>query len=93
MLNEHDIEDYKQENEEYQPVGEKKDLYKLSRKSFFTIDDFPWVIFFHHVDGAYSYCTIANGPNQGEAVHLAAWAPVQEVIKVIKVQEDKSNSG
>jgi hypothetical protein len=31
---------------------------------------------FHHLDGAYSYCTDENG----SAINLAAWTPV-EIIK------------
>ena len=36
-------------------------------------------IFFRHVDGMYSLCTLTDSeiPNYAEAVHLVAWAEVE----------------
>lgn len=65
MLNEHDLSDYEQ-----LPIRE---LYKARPRSYVMVP--AWdneVIFFDHIDGAYSYCL--NLTN--EVVHLAAWAEV-----------------
>jgi hypothetical protein len=50
-------------------------LYNVPRKTYihFKEDDIDEVLFFDHVDGAYSLCyTPTNQP-----VHLAAWVEVE----------------
>ena len=77
MLSEIDIQDWTQ-----LPV---QPLYNVPRKTYIKL---PWmtgldneVIFFSHIDGAYSYClTLKN-----EVVHLAAWS---EVIPLQKKSVD-----
>lgn len=68
MISEIDINDWEQ-----LPVRE---LYKCKPRSYIKL---PWmegtgddIIFFDHIDGAYSYClTMSN-----EVLHLQAWAEV-----------------
>lgn len=63
-----DLQDYEQ-----LPIRE---LYKVKPRSYIKL---PWmdgednnVIFFHHIDGMYSYCRNM----QDEVVHLESWAEV-----------------
>ena len=46
-------------------------------------DDNDIVVLFHHLDGAYSYCTVQNpeAPNDtdGDVVHLSASTPLVEL--------------
>lgn len=70
MLSEIDLRDWIR--------SDPKPLYDVERDSYVEIaGDDPLVLFFHHVDGMYSYCqTLA-----GNVVHLAAWTMVKPLLK------------
>lgn len=76
MLNEKDISNYTSEFADLQPEAAQKQLYELPRGSVFKLNDYEYLIKFHRTDGAYSYCTIAEGPDKNSVVHLAVWALV-----------------
>lgn len=76
MISEVDINDYSSFFTDLQPASEPKKLYELSRGSYFKLDDYEYLIKFHRTDGAYSYCTIAEGPDKGSVVHVALGALV-----------------
>lgn len=50
-------------------------LYEVKRDTRVRVmeDDFDLEVHYHHLDGAYSYCTT----DDGEVVHLAAWTKVE----------------
>lgn len=50
-------------------------LYEVPRETRIRLDGEE--INFHHIDGAYSYCT----DDEGTVVHLAAWTEVTIVEK------------
>ena len=74
MISEIDIQDYDQ-----LPIRE---LYKVRPRSYIKL---PWmdgtgvdeIIFFDHIDGAYSYCLNMNN----EVIHLSASAQVVPLTK------------
>lgn len=74
MISEIDIQDYNQ-----LPIRE---LYKVRPRSYIKL---PWqdgtgvdeVIFFDHIDGAYSYCVSMTN----EVIHLSASAQVVPLTK------------
>lgn len=56
-------------------------LYEVPRNSLIqvcTMDSSDLIYQFHHVDGAYSYCTI---PETGDVVHLSASTEVYVLNK------------
>lgn len=79
MLSEIDIQDWEQ-----LPV---QPLYKVPRRTYIKLpwmadDDVNNVIYFDHLDGAYSYClTMAN-----EVVHLSASAEVVPLQKPVDTE-------
>ncbi len=53
-------------------------LFDVPRRSIILVEASQGVkvkLFFHHIDGAYSYCIDENGA----PVHLAAWSDVELV--------------
>lgn len=38
-------------------------------------------VIFDHLDGMYSYCTVAEGKSKGKPFHLSASTPLKEIIK------------
>lgn len=66
-------------------------LYEIARNSPLRIEleDGEWdLATFHHVDGAYSYCTTSDG----RAFHLAAWTPMVEVDGRWEIDQNPKNS-
>lgn len=76
MLNEKDIIDYTSEFADLQPEASVKKLFELPRDSYFKIDDYDFLIKLHNLDGLYSFCTVAEGPNKGQVTHISVHAPV-----------------
>lgn len=60
-----------------------KKLYEVKRGSLLELDlvingnESKETVQFHHLDGAYSYCTIVGGKADGEVVHLSASTPLK----------------
>lgn len=70
MLSEVDLKDWIR--------TEAQPLYDVKRDSYIEIaGEDPMLLFFHHIDGMYSYCqTLA-----GDVVHLAAWTMVKPLLE------------
>lgn len=62
-------------------------LYEVPRNTRIVWKD--EILHFHHIDGAYSYCTI--GDKDGRAVHLSASADVE--IYYNQKEEDENEDG
>lgn len=56
-------------------------LWEVPRNSRVRVDGIEFN--FHHIDGAYSYCTL----DDGTVCHLAAWTDV-EVVRGEQIEED-----
>ena len=69
MITAIDINDF-----EIYPVRE---LYKAKPRSYVQLPVGKEVLFFDHIDGAYSYCLDMFG----EVVHLSAWYGVHPLVK------------
>lgn len=38
-------------------------------------------VIFDHLDGMYSYCTVAEGKSKGQPFHLSVGTPLKQVVK------------
>lgn len=75
-----DIKDF-----EIHPVRE---LYKVKPRSYVQLPIGKEVLFFDHIDGAYSYCLDMFG----EVVHVSAWYGVHPLVKSDNTPTDQSTT-
>jgi hypothetical protein len=67
MVSDIDIRDWERTDESVR-------LYEVEHNSVVSVaGDNDWVVLFHHIDGAYSYCLDLLS---GDVVHLAAYTDV-----------------
>lgn len=70
MINEHDIKDWIH--------SEVVPLYNVPRDSVITVNGYEdTFLFFHNIDGMYSYNEVISGEHRGKVAHIAAWTPVK----------------
>lgn len=53
-------------------------------------DNKPVVVLYHHLDGAYSFCTLET--EDGPVVHLSAGTPLKEINGVYVISEEQDGS-
>lgn len=89
MLTKECIKTYSEDFSDLQPSGTEQNLYELPRGSIFKITTPSSNIEFfklHKIDGMYSVCEFLD--ELGGIVHLSAFTPVMQWVKVLKANSE-----